>query len=163
LDEEAETTTFLNVDLDILSRSPLEPLVEALGKGVFVHHVGREGKQHGAHVSLSSYDQSADSLMRAMARRVEKLAPVAKKLWNTAVSREFNVGIQAGLSPHCHEVQLTNETVRLVGRLGGHIRITTYAPATPPEVARSVLATKGVPPNIEMRRARPAQAKKPRR
>jgi len=47
-----EVTNFLNVDLDILSRSRLEPLVAAFGKNVSVHYVGAEGSRYGAHLSL---------------------------------------------------------------------------------------------------------------
>lgn len=127
-------TRFLNVDLDILSPAPLEPLVAALGK-IFVHDVGREGKRYGAHVALTNHGQSADALTRALVRRVDRLPPVAKKLWKGADSRVFNVGIQAGLEPHNHETLLTSETLRMVARVGGAITITTYAPLLRAEVA----------------------------
>jgi len=158
-------TRFLNVDLDILSRTSLEPLVTALGKGIFVHYVGAEGRQQGAHLSLSSYGQSADALMRALVRRVNRLTPAARKLWDGAVSREFNVGIQAGLTPHSHELLVSSETLKMVAKVGGRIGITTYAPAMHPEQARRILAEKGVPPNNEMLLTRSAMTRRrgPRR
>lgn len=126
-------TCFLNVDLDILSRRPLEPLVVALGRGIFIHHVGKEGRKHGAHVSLSSYGQSADTLMRALVRRVERLKPAARQLWDGATSREFSIGIQAGLTPFSHDVQLRSDTLKGVARVGARIGITVYAPEVPSE------------------------------
>jgi hypothetical protein len=124
-------TSFLNVDLDVWSRRPLEPLVEALGKRIIVHHVGREGRRHGAHVSFSGFGQSADALTRALARLVEKLPEPARTLWDGATAREFNVGIQAGLTPFSHEIRITAETLEMVARLGGTVVVTTYAPEQP--------------------------------
>jgi hypothetical protein len=124
-------TSLLNVDLDVWSRRPLEPLVEALGKKILVHHVGREGRRHGAHVSLSSERPSADALTRALARLVEKLPKAARKLWDGATAREFNVGVQAGLTPFSHEIRLTAETLEMVAQLGGTVVVTTYAPYPP--------------------------------
>ena len=125
-----DETSFLNVDLDIWSRRPLEPLVEALGKKIFVHHVGREGRRHGAHLSLSSSGQRADVLTRALAKLVAKLPKTARQLWDDATAREFNVGIQAGLTPFSHEIRLSPETLEIVARLRGSVVVTTYAPYT---------------------------------
>ena len=130
-------TSFLNVDLDIWSRRPLEPLVEALGKKILVHHVGKEGRRQGAHLSLSRCGQSADARTRALARLVEKLPKAARKLWDDATAREFNVGIQAGLTPFSHEIRLSAETLEMVARLGGSVVVTTYAPYTPANGGRT--------------------------
>jgi hypothetical protein len=92
-------TSFLNVDLDIYSKSNLEPLVEALGDGVFVNYVGREKGRYSAHLSRASFGRSADSLMGELAHLVKKLPRHVKRLWDSAASREFNVGIQAGKKP----------------------------------------------------------------
>ena len=43
-------TTFLNVDLDLWSRTSLEPLVRALGASVVELFVGRDGGRHAAHL-----------------------------------------------------------------------------------------------------------------
>src|SRR5262245_55206088 len=64
-DRDEHGTSFLNVDLDIYSRTRLEPLVSALGKNVFVLHVGWEGGRHGAHLEVSGRsDLGADRLIR---------------------------------------------------------------------------------------------------
>ena len=49
---EEEGTTFLNVDLEVISRTPLDPLVEAFGRKVDVLHVGPWGQRYGAHPTL---------------------------------------------------------------------------------------------------------------
>jgi hypothetical protein len=47
-----EETTLLNVDLDIISKSRLEPLVAAFGSKVSVLYVGPERSRYGAHLEL---------------------------------------------------------------------------------------------------------------
>jgi hypothetical protein len=126
-----DETSFINVDLDIWSRHRLEPLVEALGNQIIIHRVGREGGRHGAHVSLSNCRPRVDARTRALARLVEKLPKAARTLWDGATVREFNVGIQAGLTPFSHEIRITAETLEMVARLGGTVVVTTYAPERP--------------------------------
>jgi len=43
--ERSTPTRFLNVDVDVWSKSDLQPLVAALGKKIFVHCVGAGRKR----------------------------------------------------------------------------------------------------------------------
>ena len=129
---------FMNVDLDVLSRSRLEPLAKAFGRAVSVLYVGRQGRLYGAHFELvDSYRKDADTLMRAFVDLIRGLPPSVRQLWDGAKSRDFNVGIQSALKPHCHEMRLSVETLDAVCRVGGSVVITTYAPT--PEVSAGAL------------------------
>ena len=121
-------THYLNVDLDVWSRRPLESLVAALGRRVCTHYVGREGRRYGAHVSLARTSRSADTTARALARLIEKLPKAARRSWDTATAREFNIGIQAGVTPYAHEVRLSPATLAIISRLAGRVVVTTYSP-----------------------------------
>ncbi len=135
-----DPTHFCNVDLDVYSRSRLEPLVAAFGTSVRVNYVGTEARMFSAHLSLPSYGQSAETLTRGLCRLIERLPQKARKLWDGARRREFNVGIEAGFEPYSHEIRLGSETLARVARLGGSILITTYAPqrtAAPRSSARA--------------------------
>jgi hypothetical protein len=162
-----EATSFLNVDLDIASTVSLRPLVDALGSKVFVHHVGKVKRKHWARVSRFSYGQSADKLTRELCGLIRTLPRGPRKLWNGALSREFNVGVQAGLWPHSYEVRISATTVALVARLGGTIALTTYAPElTAGETVGTRSRPRAIePPNEEMHLTRSAPARKrgPRR
>ena len=131
--DDDDGTMFLNVDLDILSRSRLEPLVEALGDDVIVLHAGPEGRMHGAHVELSkgSCGKNADSVIRGLVALVKTLPKGPRRLWNTANSREFNIGIQAAFKPRRFELRLQPETLKAAASINGRIVVTVYAAELP--------------------------------
>ena len=123
-DEEA--TNFLNVDLDVYSESRLEPLVAAFGDEVCVHYIGREGSRYGAHLELG-FPRSADTGIKALAALVRRLPTSARKLWKNAQVKDFNIGIQGGIKPHCCEFPLSLDTLSAVVKLGARVVITVYA------------------------------------
>lgn len=153
-------TCFLNVDLDVLSRRRLEPLATALERrGVFVHYVGPEGSRHGAHFSLTSIAgvSGADTLTRTLAGHIAALPPAVRALWDSAASRTFNIGIQAGVRPPSHEVCIASQTIALIAALSARIVITTYsAEVLPPGPTRNPAAG-AAPPNPGMQRTRYAR------
>src|SRR5262249_16438490 len=121
-------TTFLNVDLDVYAKSSLSPLVEALGSKVVILHVGKERLRHVAHLELARSPSNAAAGIRAFVALVERLPPPARRHWNAAQSRCFNVGVQAGLNPHCQEFSLDAATLKAATRVGATIVFTVYAP-----------------------------------
>ena len=78
-----KATTFLNVDLDLYSRSNLQPLVAALGQRAFTLHVGREGQTHSVHLELSREPKTADLAIRSLAALIDTLPKAERKLWDT--------------------------------------------------------------------------------
>jgi hypothetical protein len=131
-------TAFLNVDLDVYSRAPLDRLVAACGRKVSVHYVGKEGGRYSAHLSLAhSFNKSADVLIREFARLLARLPKRAQDGWKRAQSREFNIGIQAGYQPYSHELRLRPKSLEAAARLGARIVITTYAPPRKREIRRA--------------------------
>jgi hypothetical protein len=120
-------TAFLNVDLDILSAAPLEPLVSAFGKRVLVLYVGGERHRHEAHLELASLVPTADVAIRRLVKLVEGLPKPARRAWNGARSRVFNIGIQAGFEPRSRELLVSQATVDAIARVRGSIFVTVYA------------------------------------
>ncbi len=158
-----EQTTFLNVDVDVISRSRLEPLVAAFGSQVHVLYVGREGSRFAAHLELAvASPASADFAIRALAALVTRLPLAKRKLWDRAQYREFNIGIQAGLSPRSYELRLTLETLRRVTSVGGRVGITVYAAQLPPRGTDREPLGRSASPNNLLQRATPKQSKRPR-
>jgi hypothetical protein len=125
-------TQFLNIDVDIWSKSKLEPLMAALGKNVLVHYVGAERHEQSAHFSLASaHGKDPDTILHRLVALIERLPPPARQLWNRARTRDFNIGIQAGVTPFSHELALEAGTLERAAAVGGRVVITTYAAETP--------------------------------
>src|SRR5258708_36458080 len=102
-----KTTTFLNVDLDIHSRSDLQPLVTALGKRIFTCYCGRVRRHYEAHLELNKHPiRDADSAIRALAALIQALPGPERELWDRAKLREFNIGVQAAMQPFSYEISL---------------------------------------------------------
>jgi len=128
-----DETRFLNVDVDVWSRSDLRPLVAAFGRKVLVHYVGKQRGENSAHFSLASaHGKSADAIIRRLVALIEALPRPARQLWNRARRRDFNIGIQAGIEPYSHELALQNATLTLAAGVGGRIVVTTYGSGTSP-------------------------------
>jgi len=134
--EGGEKTRFLNVDLDIYSKANLRPLVAALGKEVFALHLGREGGLWSAHLELSEEPKNADAAIRCFAALVRALPPTKRRLWDAAVTRDFNIGVQAGSRPHAREIKLSPGTVQKVASLKARLVVTVYAPPAPSNAGR---------------------------
>jgi hypothetical protein len=127
-----ETTHFLNVDLDIHSKSDLQPLVTAMGKKVHVLFVGRIKRTYRAHLELweSGLSESADSIIQGFCALIRALPKAAVELWNSAKIRDFNIGVQAGMQPHVYEIALAPETIRAAAGVNARIVLTVYAPSS---------------------------------
>ena len=125
--QSGEETRFLNVDVDVWSRSDLRPLAAAFGRKILLHYAGKERGQQSAHFSLASaHGKSADAIIRRLVTLIEALPRPARQLWNRARRRDFNIGIQAGTEPYSHELALKGDTLGLVAGIRGRIVITTY-------------------------------------
>ena len=124
-------TEFLNVDLDILSASPLESLVSAFGKKVAVLYVGGERRRYKASLELASFSRTADATIRRLAKLIEALPKPARRIWDQAHSRVFNIGIRGGHQPVSREWLVGMAAVAAVARVRGSIMITVYAAEAP--------------------------------
>jgi hypothetical protein len=129
-----KATRFLNVDLDLYSRSNLQPLIAALGQRVFTLHLGREGQTYSAHLELSREPKTADLAIRTLAALIHTLPKAARKLWDTANVRDFNVGVQAAMRPHSYAIPLAYETIKIASALKARIVFTIYAAEVPKSV-----------------------------
>jgi len=124
----ATHTHFLNVDLDIFSKRDLQPLLNAFGEKVCVLYSGRHGQTYRAHVELARITKAADATIRDFCALVDALPEAVYSLWNQAKQRDFNIGVQAGMSLQSCEFPLPAETLKAAHKLGARIVFTVYAP-----------------------------------
>jgi hypothetical protein len=121
-----DTTTFLNVDLDISSQEDLAPLAEALRSRMNALHVGRIRRRYWARLSLNTQPKTADIAVRRLISAIDGLSGRPRALWQRAKIRDFNIGIQAADEPAHIEFAIAPTTASLVGRVGGRLVITVY-------------------------------------
>lgn len=107
-------------------------------------------------MQASGYGQSPDTIIRAMARLLDRMPRSARALWNRAQVRRFNVGIQAAFQPLIFQVPVRPETIQAVARLGAEVVITVYGAEQPGTPAPGVLRAG------EFQRTRPARTPKRR-
>ncbi len=116
-------TEFLNVDLELHTRSGLNELIEALRPSVCVL------TQTDQFAGIELRDRQPASINDAIFgyfEIVQALSPTARALWNTCERRCLNVGIQAGTQPHAVEFAVSEKTVSFAAAMGAEIVFTVY-------------------------------------
>jgi hypothetical protein len=140
-----QTTTFLNIDLEVWSRQPLGPLVTAFGE--INLYDGPIGRRYLASFETAAMVKGADATIRALVRRVRGLRDAARKLWDGAARRDFNIGIQGGAEPFSLELGLEPATIRAIEEVHGGLVITVYGAES------QAPAAKKKPTKVSARRA----------
>jgi hypothetical protein len=125
-----DDTCFLNVDLDIEAPYDLAPLVKALGRRVYELHTGTLGDGFQTHLEFfgaRGQPSSAAAAIEGFVGLLAKLRPTAKKFWDKATRRDFNIGIQSGAKPFAFELDIPSDLLAAVARLRGRIVVTVYS------------------------------------
>ena len=123
------SSEFLNIDLHVRSRRSLEPLLDAWP---WAQAPDREPGRAPLWlvVSLRGSPKTAEQTVLQLVQLVGALPRSARRCWNEASSRVFDIGIQAGLTPISFEdVQLREESLRAIVRLRGRVLVTVYSQA----------------------------------
>jgi hypothetical protein len=130
-----DKTLFLNVDLDIRSRIDLQPLVDAMGKRAIVLYVGRFKRTYqarlelsGSHLPREKHSQSPELFIRRFRKLIHGLPPDAKRLWDGAKAREFDIGIESGKPHKYYWFDLSPSALQAALEVNAHISVTIYQP-----------------------------------
>jgi hypothetical protein len=121
-----QQTRFLNVDLDVWSRFPLDDLVAGLGRSAIALHAGRQGRRHLARFELATASSDPDRLIRRFVSLVSRLPAPARMAWRRAHRRDLNIGIQAERQPHAHAWPLQRRTLQAAASVDAQITLTVY-------------------------------------
>jgi hypothetical protein len=135
---------YLNVDLDLESKSPLAPIVEAFGEDVVVLHQSTSRERCAATFEAAGTGCSGDaeSAINYLCSLVENLAEDDRRIWDECCTRVFDIGFESGDSPRCVRAILHPETVERVAALGAAIMVTIY-PCSKEAAERGVAADRG--------------------
>jgi hypothetical protein len=120
--------SYRTIDLDVRSRRSLAPLLEVWPSAQTPGHTGK-GSVRWLLLMAPTGGTSADRDALEFVRLVERLPKLARRCWDQASRRTWDVGIDAGLTPQRFEdVTLKTETLHAIARVGGRLQITLYAP-----------------------------------
>ena len=88
---------FINVDLEIWSRTDLAALARALEPRSLILYAGRSRRKFLVAIEAkSSRLTSPERTMWSLLELIESLPPAARRSWKSAESRVFNVGYEGG-------------------------------------------------------------------
>ena len=117
---------YLNVDLEIESKSDLSKIVEEFGEDVSVLYCGEmRGYQH-ASFEMPGNTAGADETISHFCWLVEQLTKEAREVWDGCCSRVMDVGYESGTSPQNFRSEIRASTVQRVAAIGASIVITIY-------------------------------------
>jgi hypothetical protein len=139
-----DPSCFANVDLDIHSKSDLQPLVDGLGDEVIDLFVGRVRRTYEAHLELASgNNQTPTSIILGFCKIIRALPRSKRKIWDSAKSRNFDIGIHAPVRNHHYWSAVSTEAVRAAAELNAQIAVTVYGPMrlTRPKASRKANAS----------------------
>jgi hypothetical protein len=123
-----DKSSFLNVDLEVFSKSDLQPLVDALGSKVHVHYLGMEFRLFKAYVDLPEQPKTPESGILRFCELIQKLPSSARAVWNTAKSRSFDIGIEPPGRGRHYWSAIGSRAIRAAAKVDAQIAITVYGP-----------------------------------
>ena len=119
------TAHYLNVDLDIRSKTGLGPVLEDMGRRVAVMHSGPVGARHLLAVETARTYKNPDATIHALCDIVEKLSPASRRLWNGA-EKHFDIGYELPPEMAASRFALRPDTLLRVAKLGAALAVTHY-------------------------------------
>lgn len=128
--EPAGATKYLNVDLDIYSSRDLQPLVSALGNKVDVLFIGKHKRTYETHLEVGRYPEpkNPNAAIRDFCKLILDFPEEARKIWDFAKIRQFDIGIEAGTEPTTYRFEIAPEIVNQASSLNVQIAVTIYPP-----------------------------------
>ncbi len=119
---------FLNVDLEVgaRTRGKLAPLIDALDGTLFELFRGRLHGLYRVHYEIAACTSDASSAIDALAAAIEALDAPARRAWDDAALRDFNVGVELARGVRSIELAIDAGAIRRVASLGGRIAFTAY-------------------------------------
>jgi hypothetical protein len=119
---------FLNVDLDLESKTSLAPIIAEFGEEVVVLHQTTSRDLHTASFEHagSGCSGDAENIISQLCLLVEQLPPDARQIWEACCTRIFDIGYESGDNPSSFRSILHPETIKRMAGLGAAIMVTIY-------------------------------------
>lgn len=124
----SDATHFVNVDLELVTRGEIAPLLALWSKAVLVLRNSVDNDQRTVWLELNSQPREAEHALLGFLDLLGKLPDEVRDLWNGCDDRCFNVGIQAGGGPHSSTYTISPRTLGRIAAATARVAVTVYAP-----------------------------------
>jgi len=132
----ASPERFLNVDLEIFSRSDLEPLVNSFGKRVHTLFLGKVFGYYKATLEIAGQPKSPEFCILGFCKLIRSLTTQERECWDKAKARTFDIGIEAPDQGKTYWAPIGMEAVQAAAEVNARIAISVYGPMKPAPVAK---------------------------
>jgi hypothetical protein len=125
-----EDAHFLAIDLDVRSRRSLAPLVAAWPES-YQPLTGKNGRPDSHWLILNAgLAETAEAAAKELLKHIRALRGDARRCWNHAHRRVFDIGVRAGGPGRraFEQVRLTAETLGYIAAAGAQVQVTVYPP-----------------------------------
>ncbi|MEX0886624.1 MAG: hypothetical protein WD009_09315 [Phycisphaeraceae bacterium] len=119
---------YLNVDLEVRSRTSLEALERGFGDRAYLLAQRQEDGLFVASFEIAADHDDPETAIRAFCDMIEALPPIVRDLWDVSVQRSFDIGFDSGDEPFPFSTALTPATTARVARLRAGITVSIYPP-----------------------------------
>jgi hypothetical protein len=119
---------FLNVDLDIESKTSLAPLLREFGDRVSVMFSGRIGTRYCLFLEIAGASRTGlEKTINGLCALIEGITPRSRKVWDQAHRKQFDIGYEARLaSQRANHFRVRTRTLRRIVNLGASLAVTFY-------------------------------------
>jgi hypothetical protein len=121
---------FLNVDLEIVSRSKLDALEAAVSATAHALYCGPVRKGiFLLSLECNVYPKDADAAISRLCAAIDRLGKSERRIWEQALERTFDVGYSLTDKALAVRVVLRPETLERIVAIGGTVAFTCYRDA----------------------------------
>ena len=124
----SEQTHFLNVDLELTTRGEIAPLLALWKKEIVVLRNSIDDGVRTVWLEVVPEQRGVEQVLLCFLDMIEKFPDDVRELWNACEDRCFNVGIQAGSTPHDSTYSVSPHTLGRVAAAMARVAVTVYAP-----------------------------------
>lgn len=121
-------THLLGAELELVAPYDLEPLLAHIRSSVGIVRNSVDEGVHTLWLELVPTEKTLDEAMHRYVALVQGLPPALRDLWDRAIARCVNVGVDVGLGPHAFHVNASNAALAQAARVDMGLVVTVYAP-----------------------------------
>jgi hypothetical protein len=129
--EAGPETRFLNIDLELITCGALDLLLAHWSRDVVVLRDSIDGRTRTVWLEAVDDVDDAERSLLALLHLIDGLPADLRLLWDSCDDRCFNIGIQAGMSPHASAFSISTGTLTRVTGVMARLNLTVYAPEVP--------------------------------